>query len=208
MAIQVHDYHSELTNIQVQPQIRSRFRRVELGPVPPVHSHDLGGETFLVMDGLIEFTVAGDHVVCEQGQSIYVPPRTTHAVRAVGDTPGAIYLSVSPHVEPTHTLYDADGQRLPPRYGTWRAAGGGEPNSDVPTPALVDRYYSAARTLANLAQANLERISSSDAIPPGDAPVSAVKPVVDHLWETLRPVLEQVEGLERAWNELALRAAL
>src|SRR5713226_5870804 len=27
VAIPVHDYHSELTNIQVQPQIRSRFRR-------------------------------------------------------------------------------------------------------------------------------------------------------------------------------------
>src|SRR5436190_5117323 len=163
MAIQVHDYHSDLTNIQVQPQIRSRFRRVELGPVP--------------------------------------------AVRAVGDTTGVIYLSVSPHVEPTHTLYDADGERLPPRYGTWRAAGGGAPTSELPAAALVERYLSAARVLANLAQANLERVSSSNAIPPGDASVSAVKSTVDGLWETLRPVLEHVEELERAWNDLALRAA-
>jgi mannose-6-phosphate isomerase-like protein (cupin superfamily) len=202
MAIQVHDYHSELTNIQVQPQIRSRFRRVDLGPVPPVHSHDLGGETFLVMDGQIEFTVAGDHVVCERGQSIYVPPRTTHAVRAVGDQPGVIYLSVSPHVEPTHTLYDADGERLPPRYGTWRAAGGGEPSSELPTPALSKRYRAAAQTLADRAQANVERANSAELQP------DAVKPTIDHLWETLRPLLEQVEELERAWNELALRAAL
>jgi mannose-6-phosphate isomerase-like protein (cupin superfamily) len=200
MAIQVHDYHSELTNIQVQPQIRSRFRRVELGPVPQVHSHDLGGETFLVMEGQIEFTVAGDHVVCQRGQSIYVPPRTTHAVRAVGDTTGVIYLSVSPHVEPTHTLYDADGERLAPRYGTWRAAGGGEPSSELPTPALLKRYRAAAQTLAELAQANVERANAQ--IQP-----DAVKPTVDHLWDTLRPVLEQVEEVERAWNDLALRAA-
>src|SRR5712691_313121 len=201
MPIPVHDYHSDLTNICVQPQIRSRFRRVELGPVPPVHSHDLGGETFLVMDGQIEFTVAGDHVVCERGQSIYVPPRTTHAVRAVGDTPGVIYLSVSPHVEPTHTLYDDDGERLPPRYGTWRAAGGGEPSSELPTAALADRYAAAARTLAELAQANVERATSAE------TELDAVKSTVDGLWGTLRPLLQQVEELERAWNDLALRAA-
>src|SRR5438093_8522787 len=106
MAIPVHDYHSDLTNIQVQPQIRSRFRRVELGPVPPVHSHDLGVETFLVLEGEIEFNVEDESVVCRPGQLISVPPRTRHAVRAVGDRPGAIYLSVAPHVEPTHTNYD------------------------------------------------------------------------------------------------------
>ena len=65
MPIPVHDYRSDLTNISVQPQIRARFRRVELGPVPAVHSHDLGGETFLVMDGQIEFTVANERVVCQ-----------------------------------------------------------------------------------------------------------------------------------------------
>src|SRR5712692_9051411 len=140
MPIPVHDYRSDLTNISVQPQIRARFRRVELGPVPQVHSHDLGGETFLVMEGQIEFTVADETVVCQPGQLIYVPPRTTHAVRAIGEEPGVMYLSVSPHVEPTHTFYDADGQRLPPRYGVWREAGGGEPESAEPTSDLLERY--------------------------------------------------------------------
>src|SRR5690348_5671273 len=119
MPIPVFDYRTDLRNLVVQPQIRSRFRVVELGPVPQVHSHDLGGETFVVMQGSIEFTVGDERVVADQGQAIYVPPRTTHAVRAVGDQPGVIYLSVSPHVEPTHTFYDTDGNRLPPRYGVW-----------------------------------------------------------------------------------------
>jgi quercetin dioxygenase-like cupin family protein len=208
MPINVHDYHSELTNIEVQPQIRSRFRRVELGPVPPVHSHDLGAETFLVMDGQIEFTVAGEHVVCSPGQSIHVPPRTTHAVRAVGEHTGVIYLSVSPHVEPTHTFYDADGQQLPPRYGTWRAAGGGEPGSQLPTPALLERYRAAAQTLADLALTNVERMATVDTNMTADADgASAVKPTVDQLWDTLRPALQHIEVVERTWNELALRAA-
>jgi mannose-6-phosphate isomerase-like protein (cupin superfamily) len=204
MPIDVHDYRSDLTNIGVQPQIRSRFRRVELGPVPEVHSHDLGGETFLVMEGQIEFTVADEHVVCLPGQTIYVPPRTTHAVRAVGEQPGVIYLSVSPHVEPTHTNYDADGRQLPPRYGVWRAAGGGEPSSELPTPELLERYRAAAKLLADLAQANTQQADSTV----GSATDgSEIKPTIDQLWQSLRPVLLQVEALERDWNELALCAA-
>jgi mannose-6-phosphate isomerase-like protein (cupin superfamily) len=196
----VYDYHSDLTNLVVQPQIRSRFRRVELGPRPQVHSHDLGGETFVVMEGQIEFTVDNEQVVCESGQAIFVPPRTTHAVRAVGDRTGVIYLSVSPHVEPTHTFYAADGERLPPRYGVWREAGGGEPESPLSTPALLERYRADAQRLAELARANAERadLAASDE--------SAAKPLVDELWEGLRPLLEQVEVVERTWNDLALRA--
>ena len=200
MPIPVHDYHSDLTNICVQPQIRSRFRRVELGPVPPVHSHDLGGETFLVMDGQIEFTVADERVVCQQGQSIFVPPRTTHAVRAVGEHSGVIYLSVSPHVEPTHTQYDADGQTLPPKYGVWRAAGGGEPRSELPTSTLLERYKAAAQSLAKLAQVNAATVNTATTS-------EDIKKTVDQLWEGLKPVLLQVEALEREWNELALCAA-
>jgi mannose-6-phosphate isomerase-like protein (cupin superfamily) len=200
MSIPVHDYRSDLTNICVQPQIRSRFRRVELGPVPPVHSHDLGGETFLVMEGQIEFTVADERVVCQQGQSIFVPPRTTHAVRAVGDQPGVIYLSVSPHVEPTHTQYDADGEQLPPRYGVWQAAGGGEPRSELPVSTLLERYRAAAQSLAELAQANTATVGAATSS-------KDIKKTVDQLWASLKPVLLQVEALEREWNELALCAA-
>src|SRR5579864_2992891 len=156
MPIHVYDYRSDLSNLIVEPQIRSRFRVVELGPVPQVHSHDLGGETFVVMQGDIEFTVGDERVVAHQGQAIFVPPRTTHAVRAVGDQPGVIYLSVSPHVEPTHTFYSADGQRLPPRYGVWRDAGvahapGADPRSRS---ELAAAYSAAAAQLAALAESN------------------------------------------------------
>lgn len=201
MAIHVYDYRVDLSNLVVEPQIRSRFRRVELGPVPEVHSHDLGGETFLVMQGEIEFTVADERVVCQPGQVVYVPPRTTHAVRAVGDRPGVIYLSVSPHVEPTHTFYDADGRTLPPRYGVWRAAGGGEARSEVPTAELLERYRSAARSLAQLAQAHAGVEAPLD----GDD-AAATKATVDRLWASLGPLLQQVETVEQTWNALALRA--
>ncbi|MBV9326087.1 MAG: cupin domain-containing protein [Chloroflexi bacterium] len=190
MSISVYDYRSNLSNLVVQPQIRSRFRVVELGPVPQVHSHDLGSETFVVMQGQIEFTVAGESVVAQQGQAIYVPPRTTHAVRAVGDEPGVMYLSVSPHVEPTHTFYAADGQQLPPRYGVWREAGGGEPSSEAPRAELHAAYTAAARQLADLAQTN--------------AATAQTTTTTDDLWSALRPLLQHVEELERTWNALAI----
>ena len=134
MPIQRFDFRTDLTNVAVSPPIRNRFRRVALGPVPEVHSHDLGGETFLVMEGQIEFTVADETIVCTSGQGIFVPPRTTHAVRAIGDQPAVMYLSVSPHVEPTHTMYDAEGQRLPPRYGVWQD-GAAPPTPPPPAPS-------------------------------------------------------------------------
>jgi mannose-6-phosphate isomerase-like protein (cupin superfamily) len=191
MPIDVYDFRSNLSNLVVQPQIRSRFRVVELGPVPQVHSHDLGGETFVVMQGQIEFTVDGEHVVAQQGQAIYVPPRTTHAVRAVGDQPGVIYLSVSPHVEPTHTFYNSDGQPLPPRYGVWREAGGGEPATDLSWSELRTTYANAAKRLVELAQANSEAASSASS--------------ADEVWSALRPLLQHVEELERSWNALAIK---
>jgi mannose-6-phosphate isomerase-like protein (cupin superfamily) len=194
MPIHVFDYRANLSNLVVEPQIRSRFRVVELGPVPQVHSHDLGGETFVVMQGDIEFTVGDERVVAHQGQAIFVPPRTTHAVRAVGDQPGVIYLSVSPHVEPTHTFYSTDGQRLPPRYGVWREAGVADAREAEPRSRseLAAAYRSAASRLAELAQANSD--------------VAATDVSTDDLWAALRPVLQHVEDLERTWNALAISA--
>jgi len=189
MPLQKFDFRADLTNVAVSPPIRNRFRRVALGPVPEVHSHDLGGETFLVMEGQIEFTVADETVVCTAGQGIFVPPRTTHAVRAIGDQPGVMYLSVSPHVEPTHTFYDADGERLPPRYGVWQEAGGGAPDTTSSRAELLARYQAAAQRLAELAAANASN--------PGNHR--------DGIVSTLIPLLQHVEALEAMWNELALR---
>ena len=197
MPIDVYDYRANLSNLVVQPQIRSRFRRVELGPVPEVHSHDLGGETFLVMEGEIEFTVDGERVVCTAGQGIFVPPRTTHAVRALGERPAVMYLSVSPHVEPTHTFYDGDGQSLPPRYGVWRTAGGGDAPTTDSSSTLLQSYRRAVEELSDLASANAESVSNCDTV---------TRAAIDTLWDSLRPLLQQIETVERTWNTLALEA--
>jgi quercetin dioxygenase-like cupin family protein len=200
MTIRVYDYRSDLQNLVVRPEGRARFRRVELGPVPAMHSHDLGGETFLVLEGRIEFTVEDECTTCEPGQLIYVPPRTKHAVRAVGERPGAIFLSVTPHVEPTHTFYDEHGSCLPPRYGVWLEAGGGEGLAKAPSAELLGAYRAAAEHLVELATANLEAIAAR-------SPQDVQKQTADELWAALYPVLAQVRVLEGAWNDLAPRAS-
>jgi quercetin dioxygenase-like cupin family protein len=194
MTIHVYDYRQDLQNLVVRPEGRARFRRVELGPVPPFHSHDLGVETFLVLEGEIEFNVGDESVVCRPGQLISVPPRTRHAVRAVGERPGAIYLSVAPHVEPTHTFYDEHGTCLPPRYGVWQEAGGGDPAPSLSRAQLLTEYQAEAEALLARAQSNVQTAASTSA---------ESKASIDNLWATVSPLLEQVRTLERAWNALA-----
>jgi mannose-6-phosphate isomerase-like protein (cupin superfamily) len=191
MPIRVYDYRNDLQNLVVRPEGRARFRRVELGPVPPMHSHDLGVETFLVLEGNIEFNVE----VCQPGQLISVPPRTRHAVRAVGERPGAIYLSVAPHVEPTHTFYDEHGSCLPPRYGSWLEAGGGEARTSS-MEDLLATYRTEAARLLELATALAQAAHALPAI--------QGKESIDELWSTVSPLLEEVRRLEQAWNALAV----
>src|ERR1041385_5840861 len=187
MPIAVYDYRKDLQNLVVRPEGRARFRRVELGPVPTMHSHDLGGETFLVLEGQIEFHVESDQVTCEAGQLIYVPPQTRHAVRAVGDKPGAIFLSVTPHVEPTHTFYDDSGSCLPPRHGAGHEAGAAEPDSTASPAQRLAHYTAALERLLLLATATAEEVRHTSP----QALEANTKPTIDALWATLFPLLAE-----------------
>ena len=60
MALTVYDYREDVMNVLVTPQIRSRFMRMEPGEGGGAHSHDLGHEVFLVLEGRAEFTIDGE----------------------------------------------------------------------------------------------------------------------------------------------------
>ena len=51
--------------------------------VPP-HCHKEHAETFYVLDGQVEWTVAGETRVLNPGDALYVPPNTVHSVRVLG----------------------------------------------------------------------------------------------------------------------------
>ena len=183
--------------------------RMEPGPTSRMHSHDLGGEIFLVLEGQCEFLVEDERVTCGPGQLIYVEPRLHHTLHAAGEAPCVVYLSVTPHIEPTHTQYDADGVQQPPRYGTWRGAGHGDPRPDMSTVELARCYIEAVDTLAalarhTLADARQRQRAVGEAAAVDDQPT--LKAEMDELWRQLRAVLRQASVVGAEWNALAPRA--
>ena len=206
MPFTVYDYRTDVRNVVITPEIRSRFMRMEPGTVAARHSHDLGHEVFLVLEGHAEFEIDGDRAVLGPGQMCFARADQMHQVRVVGDKPMTLYLSVTPHIEPTHTRWDDRGQKLPPRYGmatgTERA---GRPQAAEAPSARVDRHVAAAKALAAAAAANAkaqekEAAGLGRALAAGDS--RAAKAAVDAMWQQIYQAHKSVQALEAAWNEV------
>jgi len=119
MPVAMFDYRKDIRNVVVTPEIRCRFMRLEPGAVTTVHSHDGAHEVFLILEGQCEFEIEGEKATAGPGQMVFCPAEDKHILRVVGSEPVYLYLSVSPHRDPTHTFYNEDGTRKPPRYGRW-----------------------------------------------------------------------------------------
>jgi quercetin dioxygenase-like cupin family protein len=214
--IPVYDCRTDLDeNVVVRPELRGRFLRLEPLPPPPQHSHDLAGEVFLVLEGRCEFLVGDERATCGPGQLIYVDKTVRHSMHAVGTEPCVLYLSVTPHVEPTHTFYDEHGRPAAIRYDAWQGrrhpdgsadAGRPAPDPDFGDGTLTGRYLRELRALSELARSAAEAASAhavalNAAV--ADEQAQPAKAVVDEMWTSLKRVLTQVEAAELAWNALA-----
>ena len=207
MGFPVYDYRTDLRNVLVTPQIRSRFLRVEPGPMPEPHTHDLGHEIFLVLSGRAEFEIDGEKAEVGPGQMCVALIDQPHAVRALGDEPVTMYLSVTPHIQPTHTTWTEDGQRMPLRFAP-------SANYDVdygeprPLGALTGELAGAIELLAGAAEAaggQEEALGHlRKAIDDGDLATAAV--IRARVWEKLFQVFQQANAAADLWNELAPRA--
>jgi hypothetical protein len=118
-------------------------------------------------------------------------------------------LSVTPHVEPTHTHYDERYQQVPPRYGGWRGQEHGDPRPDASTDALADEVLEAARRLRELADRNVQAVERQardlkTTLAAGED--QAGKATIDAMWAELRDTLQHVRELERRWSALAPRS--
>ena len=212
VALQVYDFHRDVKNFLVTPEIRMRFYRMEVGQVDGRHSHDLGHEIFFILEGRCEMEVEGERAILEPGQACVALRDQLHQAKNVGDTPVLMYLSVSPHVLPTHTFWSADpkegGVKLPARYNVAYVT----PTEPTPEPslaALIKRHLSAVMDLAGVAGdlasvcdmvgPELRRIAAS-----GD--VVALRAPIDRLWAELLPLLQATSEVEASWNDLAPRA--
>src|SRR6184192_2181066 len=110
MGFPVYDFREDVRNVLVTPQIRSRFLRMEPGQAAARHSHDLGHEIFLVLQGRCVFEIDGAERELGPGELCIALADQLHLVRCTSDEPLIMYLSVTPHVQPTHTGRTSEGE--------------------------------------------------------------------------------------------------
>ena len=209
MSFPVYDYRTDIRNLLVTPEIRSKFLRLDPGhPTGSGHTHDLGHEVFLVLEGQCRFTIDGESQVLGPGQMCVALAGQMHAVAVVGDKPMTMYLSVTPHVQPTHTTWSEPGQRRPHRFmpsSTYDV----ESDDSKPFDELVDEFVVATQALAQAARRGslMERElarSVKQAMAAGDAQVAASHR--GEMWDNLYPVYVLSQELASIWNDLAPRA--
>lgn len=206
--MEVFDYRTDVRNVFITPEMRSRIMRMEPGTVSPGHTHDLGHEVFLILEGYAEFTIDGETAILGPGQLCFARADQWHEVRCVGDKPMTMYLSVTPHLEPTHTQWDHEGgNKLPFRYGaSTRAERIARTEPPEPTETLLTRHLAASHALADAATANAatqEAIAARlrTATDAGDK--TDAKAAIDAMWSSIYTTYKALQEMERAWNELS-----
>ena len=207
----VYDFRKDIRNVFVSPEIRCRFMRMEPGETQEVgHSHDLGHEVFLVLQGRAVFEVDGVPEEMGPGQMcIALAGQDNHTCRNVGDEPVIMYLSVTPHIQPTHTSWNDDGTKKPPQY---HGSGHYDDPADTTTPTgdLIDGHVRATEEMLALTEAALVASSEGaaalrEATASGDA--AGAQEARDTLWAALLPMWQQSFDLAQAWNDLTSRLA-
>ena len=214
MAFQVYDYRKDNRNLLVTPEIRARFEYMKVGQIDKHpdqigHSHDMGHEVFLVMQGQIEFNIGDDTQVLGPGEFCVARTDEVHYTRNVGDDVAILYLSVTPHIQPTHTGWIDEETRTPLRFN---ASTNYNVPADQTTPnaELADVYLAQADALAETTKASMDAQDElvcvlKGALAAGDEE-GMTKARAD-IWGKLQPMFQQMFALGEAWNNLTYRTA-
>ena len=208
MGFPVYDHKSDLDNVLVTPQIRARFLRWEPGHQSQAHSHDLGHEVFIVLGGRARFEIDGETEDLGPGQMCVALVDQMHGIKVLGDEPMYMYLSVTPHIQPTHTLWTEDGRRLPHKFAS-SGSYGEKVDPTEPFADLVDRFSDASAAVTEAIQSASAR--QSEQLGPlknagGGSDSASASEARRALWETLSPLFERVNSLASVWNDLSARA--
>jgi quercetin dioxygenase-like cupin family protein len=207
MTLEVFDYRQDIRNVLITPEIRSRFFWLEPGEVANRHTHDLGHEIFLVLQGKAEFDVDGRVAVLEPGQMCVALAHEMHNVRNVGDEPMILYLSVTPHVEPTHTHWDQNGNQKPPVYGASTAPERAGIEIDSSTRAeQIDSLKSGVEILSATVQESAAKISQlCDDLARVQHPEEReqAEATIDAMWEDMYRIHRALRSVQLDWNEVA-----
>lgn len=206
MTLEVFDARRDIRNLFITPEIRSRIMRFEAGEVSHGHTHDLGHEMFVVLDGQAEFTIAGESAVLGPGQICVARAGEWHEIRTLPDAPMTLYLSVTPHLEPTHTQWDREGgTRLPYRYGGSTRAERSLASTE-PIPTLLERHLRASNSLlgsAAIYAADQQRLAATLTTALSANDVAAARAAIDEMTAAFQRMYAALQSAERAWNDLA-----
>ena len=208
MAFEVYDFRDVNKNVLTTPEIRARLYHMEPGQVDRLHSHDLGHEIFLILEGKAEFMIAGHVEVLEAGQMCVALADEIHQVRnLLPDRRTVMFLSVTPHIQPTHTGRDPDGSVHPPQF---RSNSFYDDVDDTrPIADLLEVFVDGANALADEARqaaaAHAQQAQTwrkADAAEDQDAAVAAR----NTMWQAVRSLHTNLFKLDLLWNRLAPRA--
>ena len=207
MPFQVLDFHKDIRNVLTTPEIRARFLQIDVGQTSQSHTHDLGHEIFLILQGQAEFTIEGHAEVLRPGQLCIALTDEAHQVRNVGDEPVIMYLSVTPHIQPTHTFWNENGAKEPPRFAL-NTAYDVEPDRTTPTAEILDQQLAAAEAWLAAVEANTrtqrEQITAyKTARAAGDE--EAALAARDAMWASLYPAYRRAFALADVWNSFTSR---
>jgi quercetin dioxygenase-like cupin family protein len=207
MALTVYDYRTDLRNILTTPQIRARFMPLGVGQTARGHSHDLGHEIFLILQGQAEFEIDGERAVLGPGQACIALVDQSHSVRNVGDEEVIMYLSVTPHILPTHTFWTGEGEREAPHFNpaaTYDASSRPELTLAELIAEHQARFEALAATMAEaLTTVQATSVDMAEAV--NEDQPETVTACRDRLWAAMLPVYAKLYEQARAWNDLAAR---
>ena len=207
MGLPIYDFRKDIQNVLVTPQIRSRFMQLDPGAYAEPHSHDLGHEIFIVMQGRAIFEIDGESGELGPGQMCVALVDQLHSIQVTSDEPMIMYLSVTPHIVPTHTMWDSEGRKLPYTFGP-PANYDGEP-STAATSEVASQFASSAEAVSDTARAasgQVRRLSDSLVEAAGQGDIATARDMRSSLWEALFPLFSSTAELAELWNELAPRA--
>lgn len=67
-----------------------------VGGVVPPHFHNETDETIYVIEGKYEFTRGNEIIIGTEGDTFFIPRKTPHSFRNLGDKPGKLLAVISP----------------------------------------------------------------------------------------------------------------
>ena len=207
MALEVFDYRNDIRNVFVSPQIRSRFLRMEPGTVADRHSHDLGHEIFLILRGKARFEISGEVAEVSPGQMCVARVDEPHQVSVIGDEAMTMYLSVTPHIQPTHTGRDEDGERKPTHF--LPSSSYDQEESRIPIDESIDHFVDLAESVATMAQnaaeeARMAGARLSRAL--GSRNNETADRQREILWFGVYRTFDKLFEMAEQWNKLSPRA--